>query len=967
MSTDTQGEGNFYIVGLGASAGGLEALQTFFDNMPHDSSMAFVVVQHLSPDYKSLMAELLSKHTRMNIRKIEDFTEVEPNCIYLNPPKVHVTLEKGKLRIHDFDSHRGLNLPIDTFFRSLAENQEERSIGIVLSGAGSDGTRGIRAIKEAGGMVMVQDGASAKFDGMPGTAIATGLADYIIPPQDMPAELHKFIRHPFVAGNPVEKPAAQEESDIYSKILALVRKQTGIDFSAYKPSTVNRRIERRIGICQLNDLDEYLHLLQQSSHEVEALQKDLLISVTKFFRDSDFFQRLKERVIPEIFKQAKTDCTLRVWVVGCATGEEAYSVAILLHEHMEESNSNFDIKIFATDVDRAALEFASAGIYSESIAADLPEGYLSKYFTKKDLNYQINRQIRDMVVFAPQNIIKDPPFTKINLITCRNMLIYLQPVLQRKVLSLFNFALVNKGFLFLGSSETTGEMHDCFEIFDQKAKIHQKQSNSATSFSDIMPTSGSRKDVLRPISRNSNRISIGDQASLEIQQNQVLYDKLLQEYVPTCLVIRENGDILHSFGKPQTFLNLPVGRMTINVLKMVPQSLSLAIATAINRALKEKKKLHYRNVDVRIDERSLVVNLSVEPITNHQGDILHLLLFLEETPQQEKQTSRDLSSEDFSLDNKAAQRIADLEQEVQFTKENLQATIEELQTSNEELQATNEELIASNEELQSTNEELESVNEELYTVNSELQSKIAELTQLNNDMDNLLRSSEIGTIFLDNELRIRKFTPAIIELISILPHDIGRPITDLAPGLIQNLEEESRQVMKSGRALTRPITTSSGQWFLLRISPYRNSLGRSEGVVINLVDINQLKETEQELQESRENLDSILQSLSVGVCVTNEKADIVRVNRTFCSLYGYEPGELTGNSIAMLTPDSMKEKVLQCFVQHIKQPDHCQSCHYPIRHKDGHEIKAVFNACFYERKNGERYQVAVITPAPKEN
>lgn len=885
-----------YIVALGASAGGLEALQQFFKNTPSDSGMAFVVIQHLSPDYKSMMVELLSKNTTMPVRRVENGMRVEPNQVYLIPPKTQMTLSRGKLLLGEIDHSKGLVLPIDIFFKSLAEDQSERAIGVVLSGTGSDGTRGIRAIKETGGMVMVQEESSAKFGGMPGSAIATGLADFVLPPERMPEVLLKYIQHFYVRkSSGPSGPASAEENQV-DQLIALLRKETGVDFGFYKPSTILRRIERRMGIAQMVTLDEYVRHLNQSPEEVKALYKDLLISVTRFFRDPEAFELLRRKVIPEIFSQANADQPIRIWVAGCATGEEAYSVAILCAEHLEDSKKNLDVKIFATDLDKEALDHAGRGAYPESIVADLPDEKLRRYFLKEGNSYYVQRNIRQMVVFAAHNILSDPPFTKISLVTCRNLLIYLQPILQHRVMASFGFALYPRGYLFLGSSETVGDLSDSFETLSLRHKIYRHRGNirpALVESMDLAPLqermSRRSTDLSRPlrVSRASNREQTVDRITA----------KLLREHVPACLVVEESGKLIYTYGTPGDFLTLPAGQATLNALEMLPRALALVLSSAIHKAQRDHKVLTYRDIRVRGRDRMRSIDMTVEPFNEENGDGILYLVFLTEAPPVSAPVSE---SESLDLDAKAAQRISDLERELQANKENLQAAIEELETSNEELQATNEELLAANEELQSTNEELQSVNEELYTVNAEYQNKITELAELNNDMNNLLGSTQIGKLFLDLNLRIRKFTQPITQEIDLLPHDIGRPVSDFAHPFMQAIYADAEKVIKTHNNLDQLLKSANGRWYMLRLVPYRTPEDEVDGVIAALIEVTALKESQLAARRAELFAIATLNALPTGACAIDEQGRILLVNDAFHRWFGGSKLPLEGTRVAAL-------------------------------------------------------------------
>ncbi len=875
----------FPVVGVGASAGGLEALESFFRNIKSDCGLSFVVIQHLSPDYKSLMGELLAKYTDMPIYRSEDGMRIKKNSVYLIPPKKNMTIFHNKLYLTDQRQTAGLNLPIDIFFRSLAEDHAERAIGVVLSGTGSDGTLGIRAIKGAGGMVMAQDEASAKFDGMPKSAIATGLVDYVLPPNEMGDQLIKYVAHPLVSGNDVKNDTQIKDDDAFSKILAAIRSRTSTDFTYYKPNTIVRRIERRISVHQFESIDDYMKLIVDSPTEVNILYKELLIGVTKFFRDSEAYDIVKHKVIPSIFKKKGPNEPIRVWVTACSTGEEAYSLAILFKEFMELENVTQDVKIFATDIDKDSIEYASSGVYPESIVTDVSEDRLRKYFNKNNNTFKINDTIRQMVIFATHNLIKDPPFSKIDFISCRNLLIYLQPIMQKKVLTTFSFSLNTSGYLFLGTSESIGELSNYFSIIDNKWKVYQNGEGIKQSMID---------EFYVPVLRRHIIANTKDQPVVKSTPDSELFDdiseSLFKQFVPAAVVINEKFDIVHVYNDINKFVKLPIGKISLNILNMVPSELSIAIGTAIHRIVKEKKEIIYNDINFEIDGQSMIINLLVKPFIHLKSKAnLILLIFLPV----EKSSLTDESTERFDIGSNIGLRIKDLEQELKYTKENLQATIEELETSNEELQATNEELIASNEELQSTNEELQSVNEELYTVNSEYQNKIEELTELNNDINNWFNVTSIGTIFLDLKLRVRKFTPAVTKFVNLIENDLGRPINHISYNFhYDSFFIDIENVLKTLKPVECELKTLFEKWFLLKILPYRTIENAVKGIVITFIDITQTKQYEDQIVRSRDLLHRILENSPLAQVMVNKFGSITYANKKALEIFGLSEEEL---------------------------------------------------------------------------
>ncbi|WP_246457226.1 chemotaxis protein CheB [Azospirillum oryzae] len=850
------------IVGIGASAGGLEALQRFFDAVPGDSDLAYVVVQHLSPVHKSLMVDLLAKHTEMEVVQATDGVPVQRNTVYLLPPGKHLTIEDGRLRLTAKDAGSGMSLPIDIFLTALARDQGSLAIGLILSGTGSDGTRGLMAIKSAGGFTAVQQPETAQFDGMPRSALATGQIDATLPPDELPARLIDHACKALARARPM--PARQRRDDgddPLAQIIAVIRSVTGVDFSHYKLATLLRRIERRMQGAGLESMEEYAALLRRNSAEAVNLYKEMLIGVTRFFRDDAAFRVLADRVIPSLLANRSPTDMVRVWVCGCASGEEAYSLAILFAEAQERLGRSFDVKIFATDIDQDSIEVASLGEYPRAIAEDVSQERLARFFTARGDSYVVSRDIRRMVVFAAHNIMRDPPFTKIDLLSCRNLLIYMDQPLQRKVLSLFQYALRQGGFLFLGTSETLGDLQGDFHTVDSRNKLFQSLRAGSFRLSRLLvPT------VSAPLARH------GDDTGSHAMEEGAAIDEamaaLMKAYVPPCLLVNEQMTIMHVFGDASSLLKVPPGEATLNVLKLLPSSVAMVTGTALNRAFRSGEEFALSNIPVKDREGVAALSLRVQPYVARKTGRRFALVVLD------RANLRPLAvpDSDFDLNADAAERIRGLEQELLSRGENLQATIEELETANEELQATNEELLASNEELQSTNEELQSVNEELYSVNAEYQAKVEELTEITNDLDNLLRSTEIGTVFLDGDFVIRRFTPAAAGFINIIPRDIGRSIAHLSTNIdYPNFLGDIRRVFDGHEAMERHVRVNDGRWVLTRILPYLTDKNQVGGVVVTFVDVTDTKLAEERLQ-------NVLDSLPEHIAVTDRTGRIVMVN-----------------------------------------------------------------------------------------
>ncbi|MGQ9364999.1 chemotaxis protein CheB [Azospirillum sp. ST 5-10] len=852
------------IVGIGASAGGLEALQRFFDHVPEDSDLAYVVVQHLSPVHKSLMGDLLAKHTRMEVLQAVDGMMVERNTVYLLPPGKHMTIEGRSLRLTAKDAATGISLPIDIFFSALARDEGPLAIGVILSGTGSDGTRGLLAIKSAGGFAAVQEPETAQFDGMPRSAMAAGRMDAVLPPDQLPRCIVEHAGRALARARPLPGARRREAAgDPLAQIVAAIRTVTGVDFSLYKLATLMRRIERRMHAVGLESLDDYAAMLRGNNAETVTLYKEMLIGVTRFFRDESAFETLAEKAVTALVRKLGPPETIRVWVCGCATGEEAYSLAILFTEAMERLGRNADVKIFATDIDHDSIEFASIGEYPRSIAEDVSQERLHRFFQLRGDKYVVARELRRMVVFAAHNIMRDPPFTKIDLISCRNLLIYMDSPLQRKVLSLFQYALRQGGFLFLGTSESLGDLAPEFHTVDSRNKLFQSLRAGSYRLSRLLVPQSTAPHR----SGDESSMSPATEEAAAIDESIGL---LLKAYAPPCLLINEQMNILHVFGDAGPILRVPPGEATLSVLKLLPSSVAMVAGTALNRAFRSSEEFALANIPVKDREGLSAVGLRVKPFVSRKTGRRYALVLLEPAAR-----SVGMTDTEFDLNADAAERIRGLEQELLSRGENLQATIEELETANEELQATNEELLASNEELQSTNEELQSVNEELYSVNAEYQAKVEELTEITTDLDNLLRSTEIGVVFLDGDMIIRRFTPAATTFINIIARDVGRSITHLSTNIeYSDFLSDIRTVFSSHGPVERHVRVRDGRWILTRILPYVSDKNAVAGAVVTFVDVSATKQAEERLQ-------TIIDSLPEHIAVLDRGGTVVMANASW--------------------------------------------------------------------------------------
>jgi two-component system CheB/CheR fusion protein len=924
---------DFPVVGIGASAGGLAAFEAFFSGMPAatDPGMAFVLVQHLAPDHKSILSDLIRRYTRMQVFEVEDGMVVQPNCAYIIPPGRDMAFLGGTLQLLEPSEPRGQRLPIDFFFRSLAQDQRERAIGIVLSGTGSDGTQGVRAIKGEGGMVMVQNTASTEFDGMPRSAIATGMVDYEMPPAEMPAQLIAYAAHAFgKLPKSAILPAPKVESAM-KKIFILLRAQTGHDFSQYKPSTIQRRIERRMAVHQIDGIDGYVRYLQRNPAEVEALFRDLLIGVTNFFRDPAAFQVLEEQVIPRLFENKSPGAVIRVWTTGCSTGEEAYSIAILLVERMEALKANFTVQLFATDIDAQAIATARGGLYPASIAADISPERLARFFTPEadGSAYRIHKSIRDLLVFSEQDVIKDPPFSKLDLISCRNLLIYMGTELQKKLIPLFHYALKPEGWLFLGTSEGVGEFADLFGVFERKAKVYRRKQ-------DLQRLAPGR--FLPPMTALDaaagaapTRSAAKSAASAGHSLRETTEHALLAQVVAAGALVNGAGDILYLHGRTGMFLEPSPGEAGVNnVLRMAREGLRRELATALRKAVQTQDTMRCPGLRVKTNGHFTTVHLTVRPVTTGSGATPEAPLFLvilEEATATPAPALDTTSGDDLApgahgtLVPDAEARIATLKAELRAKEDYLQATNEELESSTEELKSSNEEMQSVNEELQSTNEELEtskeelqSVNEELATVNTELQTKVIDLSRANNDMNNLLAGTGIGTVFVDHQLRILRFTPAASSIINLILSDVGRPVAHIVSNLVgyNSLVADVRQVLDTLAPKEMPVQTVEGRSYTMRIQPYRTLENVIEGAVISFVDITEMVATREALLKANDllRLAVVVRDASDAVTVQDMNGRTLAWNPGAVRLYGWSEAEALQLNMRDRIPEPLREAAL---------------------------------------------------------
>lgn len=842
-------EPRFPIVGIGASAGGLEALEQFLGGVPSGCGMAFIVVQHLDPNRHGMLPELLQRATPMQVRQAGNRMKVKPDCVYVIPPNKDLTILHDTLYLLDPVKPRGLRLPIDSFLCSLADDRRERAIGIILSGMGSDGTQGLQAISERGGLTLVQDPATAKFDAMPHSAIDARLAKIVAPPGDLAKLLISQMQRPPLPLPPevVPAPDGAAKSSAFEKICILLRAQTGHDFSLYKKSTIYRRVERRMGIHQLGTIGDYVVFLQNNPQEVDLLFKELLIGVTGFFRDPAAWSYLQENILPGMIRSNRHDNILRAWVAGCSSGEEAYTLAMIFREalgHARPAN-HIELQIFATDLDPDAIAKARQGYYPKSIATDVSPDRLARFFVDDNGRFRISQEIRQMVVFAPHNVVMDPPFTRLDIISCRNLLIYLGADLQKRLLPLFHYSLKPGGVLFLGSAESVGNFAELFSPLEVKARIYRREEAKLRVFDVDFPTRHSD---------NLPNLTPSQPPTMHPANLQTLADQLLlQKFSPAAVLTNAEGDILFINGRTGKYLEPAAGKANWNIHAMAREGLRQELILALPKALRTAEPVIVKNLSIADGSETRYVDLTVHPIDEPaplRGMLMIVFSDVASTLPKPKRGSRKQLVD---------ARVAELElallkaqEEVQKIREGMQTSHEELKSANEELQSTNEELQSTNEELTTSKEEMQSLNEELQTVNAELQSKVDEWLATSNDMKNLLNSTDIATVFLDNRLHVRRFTSQATKIFNFIPNDIGRPLADIVNKLdYLQLLNDAQDVLSTLAFSEKQITSNDGSWYNVRIMPYRTLENVIDGVVMTFIDISEAKRLEAELRAAR--------------------------------------------------------------------------------------------------------------------
>jgi two-component system CheB/CheR fusion protein len=886
----------FPIICLGGSAGALSAFELFFINTPLEIGMAFIIVQHLNPEKGSMLPEIISRNTKMPVHLAKNKMMVEPDNVYVIPPSKNMEItEDGKFKLTDQSGHRLLHLPIDIFLNSLAVFNKELSGCIILSGMGKDGTLGVKSIKDHGGITMVQRPSTATFDSMPRSAIDTGMVDYILSVEELPVQLFEWGKKGLPL-NTKDIPLREgRTSDLIQTIFELLLINTGHDFSYYKMNTISRRIESRMNANKIHNLSNYVQYLKDHRNEVDILFKELLINVTNFFRDPETFDILKSKILPPLIRSKTDEQTIRVWIPGCATGEEAYSIAILFRELLEENeNIRIKVQVFATDIDDDSINKARLGMYPSTISKYVSEERLAKFFTKKGTVFQVKKELREMIVFATHSVIKDPPFTKLDLLCCRNLLIYLTGELQKKLIYIFHYGLNPSGILFLGSSETLGGYGDLFQSLDAKWRIFKKREG--------VILNASPANIGFPLHISSKKMSKKEPDKFRTEEikeiSGMVQKELLESFAPPSVVINKNGDILYINGETGKFLQLAPGQANLNVIEMAKTGLKFDLSTAVQEVSTLKNIVIRKDLMVKNDDHFVHMNLKVKPFAESK-DIGLMLVVFEEISLTKEKSDKGLQIETNNAD------VTELQKELSYTKKHLQNTIEEMETSLEELTSTNEESQSVNEELQSANEELttskeemQSLNEELTTLNVELQHKMMDFLQVNNDMKNLLQNTDTAIIFLDNHLNIKRFSPGAAKIVKLISSDVGRPISDIVTNLVNvDMVKIVTSVLETLNFKQMVVSSKDDEWYTLRISPYRTVENFIEGAVVTFTDITVAKKLDQKLKFSEAFISNILESMRDIVVVLDKDMRVISVNRAFFKIFKVTSEQIINKSL----------------------------------------------------------------------
>jgi two-component system CheB/CheR fusion protein len=876
---------SFPIVGIGASAGGLEALKEFFTAMPADNGMAFVVIQHLDPSHVSHMSELLAKFTDMRVVQAEDQMALDANSVYTIPPNKFLGLAEGRLHLTEPVRRDGMRMPINFFFRSLAEDHRERAICVLLSGSGSDGTLGVREIRGAGGMIMAQDPETAQFDSMSRSAIATGLVDYVLPVADMPAALIKYVQQSYV--KVADKAESEERTNGLNAIVSLLAEKAQSDFHPYKKTTLLRRIERRMGLNQIDSVSDYLALLRQDPDEVARLARDMLISVSSFFRDAEAFVELREKVIAPLIAEKNNNNPVRAWVAGCATGEEPYSIAMLLLEELGAARKNCSIQVFASDIDPEAVRFAREGLYPESIAADVSEERLKCFFAKTDNSYQVIKQLREAVIFSVQNLITEPPFSRLDLVSCRNVLIYLEPEIQRRIITLFSFALRPGGYLFLGKSDGIAGQHELFAAHSPQWRIYRSQGR---------PERAVENFLLWPEKKAAPGSALVEKSHSPLNLTDLNLQVLAKHFDAAIVLTDARGNILYFCGPTRKFLDHPTGQANLNLLNMIETEYSARLRLMLRSVGQENQPATLERVPFRGEDSASLAKVTIMPAPARKSSERLFAVVFEEVRGSQGTSPSPVSTEAGLKDDSL---VAQLEAELKALKDEFRGSIDEYERSAEELNAANEEVMSINEELQSTNEELETskeeiqaVNEELSTVNNELNLRMAELKETNDDLANLLNASDIGMIFLNSAFCIKRFTPSAQKLLNLIPADLGRPISHLSHSFIGlDLVADAEKVVQNLAVIEKEVQTAAGQWYEMHGLPYRTLENKIDGVVFTFTDVTRLKHSEQEMMEARDYAENIINTTGESLLVLDPELKVVSANRGFRETFQVSPQE----------------------------------------------------------------------------
>ncbi len=996
--SDRHPDPGFPIVGIGASAGGLAALEAFFSAMPadRDLGMAFVLVQHLAPDHESVLPELIGRQTRMDVFQVEDGMEVEPNAVYVIPPNRDMSLSDGRLQLTEPDAPRGQRLPIDFFFRSLARDQGARAICVVLSGTASDGTLGLRMVKDEGGMAMAQDPETTAYSGMPESAIGTGLVDFVLPPEEMPGQLMEYARRTsegMAEPNRRKTKTPRTESppgspDALEMLFSLIRDQTGHDFSQYKDSTVHRRLKRRMAVQQVDRLEDYVRFLKTSPEEVETLFRDLLIGVTRFFRDPEAFQALGDAV-SELMAEKPPGSGLRVWVPGCSTGEEAYSIAILLRERMEAMDRSFRVQIFATDIDPRAIKVARAGVYPASIAPDLPDNGLTRFFVPNEgdeATYRIREDIRGMLVFSEQDVLRDPPFSRLDLISCRNLLIYLTGDLQKQLIPLFHYALRPGGLLFLGTSESVGEFTSLFAPVDRRMSLYLRQE-SPRPYARLTAGPFGRPRKGTPSGRHSTEET---PRPPPIPHRKLAEAALLEETAAVGALVDETGKVLYLHGRTGRFLEPAPGDAEMNVLRMAREGLRRALAIAFQSATTRKEHTHRDGLQVKTNGDSVMVDLVVRPVSagspanvgseEEEGSPLFLVILKPVSFPPPHGADQGAPEAKGGHPPAVEGRIVELEEELEASEEYLRATQEEMQSTNEELRTSIEELQSTNEELQSTNEELEtsqeelqSLNEELATVNTELETKVSHLSRSQNDMNNLLAGTGIATVFVDQELRIQRFTPTATRLMNLIKTDEGRPVGDLASKLASydSLAADAGRVLETLEPRELEVQADDGRWYLLGIRPYRTLENVIEGAVITFIDITELKKAQAAVRETEglRRLAVVVRDSSDPIVSLDLEGRIQSWNPAAVRVYGWTEEEALQIDYLDTVPEPLMAQ-MRSMLETARRGEDLEPLRTERRTRDGETVTIWLTATALVDESGRPYGISSterpLQPEPPE-